>query len=506
MDKPKYYTKLTDGFKTLIILIFATLLSLLFFDITDSVINVSISYVLAIILISKYTTGYFWGIISSFAGLFGVNYFISHSNFYLAFTRNSYFTFIGMLIISLIVCTTTAHLKSLGLKALEREKDTRKLNDINSRLLSLNGTENIADLALYYMMEFTKNPVIFYGHSPQRGDMGIIKSNMTGAVKIFRSRHEVFLAHWAFENKCSSGNGTTFGKGSSCTYFPLISHNEIWGVMGVYVMNQHPISDSTLEYIHLILSQVAIALERQHLSDAGQKIMLEGEKEKTRANLLRAVSHDLRTPLTGMIGASEALLNSKEELSQTEQTKKLIRYIYEDSTWLLHMVENLLSVTRIKEGDMAVNKVSEPLEEVVTEAVWRLRKRVPGVDIIIHIPSELILIPMDATLIEQVIINLIDNAIKYAGKENPITLTVKKKTTFVSFEVSDMGPGIIPERLSNIFDDISWTKNKTTDTSKGFGIGLSICKTIINAHGGDITVKNKAGRGAVFTFTLPLKP
>jgi len=388
------------------------------------------------------------------------------------------------------------------LKALEREENTKKINHINTELLSLHGIDNIANLALDYMMEFTHNPVIFYVHSPQKGDLGIIKSIQVDATKIFHSRHEVFLAHWAFENKCCSGNGTTFGKDSSCTYFPLISHNEIWGVIGVFV-DQYAISNSTLEYINLILPQVAIALERQHLSDSSQDIMVEREKEKTRANLLRAVSHDLRTPLTGMIGASESLLSNNKELSDTEKTQ-LLQYIYEDSNWLLHMVENLLSVTRIREGGSTVKKVPEPLEEVITEAVWRLRKRVTGTNIKIDIPPELIIIPIDATLIEQVIINLLENAIKYAGKENPITLKVRNKSSYVSFEFSDNGPGIIPERLPNIFDDISWTKNKATDTSKGFGIGLSICKTIINAHGGNISVRNKTDRGAVFKFTLPL--
>ncbi len=505
MDTPNYKMNMNivDGLKTLIILILSTILSYIFLHITNSMINISMSYILGIILVSKYTSGYFWGILSSFAGLFGVNYFVSHSEFYLAFTKNGYFTFIGMLLISIIVSTTTAHLKGYALKALEREQNTKKINRINTQLLSLNGIENIANLALDYIMEFTNNPVIFYEHSPQKGDNGIIKGVQADVAKIFHSRHETFLAHWAFENKCSSGNGTAFGKASSCTYFPLISHDEIWGMIGVYVVDQNPISDSTLEYINLILSQVAIALERQHLSDSSHDIMIEREKEKTRANLLRAVSHDLRTPLTGMIGASESLISNKDALNDSEKTQ-LLQYIYEDSNWLLHMVENLLSVTRIREGDSTVKKVPEPLEEVITEAVWRLRKRVSGTNIQIDIPPELILIPMDATLIEQVIINLLENAIKYAGKENPITLKVRKKFSYVTFEFSDNGPGIIPERLPHIFDDISWTKNKATDTSKGFGIGLSICKTIINAHDGEITVQNKPDRGAVFKFTLPL--
>lgn len=502
MNRNKQKTYIKDGVTTLSMLLLATLLCVIFFRFTNNAVNISISYILAIIIISKQTNGYIWGIFSCFVSIIGVNYFLSHSSIYKLNTRNSYFTYIGMLIISILVCTTTTKLKIHVIKAQEREKSSKRLNEINLQLLSLNGVDNIAYLALNYIMEFTHCPVIFYENSPQKGDVGIIKGNLEEAKKIFRTRHETFLAHWTFENKCPSGEGTSFGKGSSCTYFPLISHNEIWGVIGIYVMNQTPISDSTLEYINLILSQVAIALERQHLSDASHEIMVEREKEKTKANLLRAVSHDLRTPLTSMIGASEALLNSEGKLSNQEQ-KKMLRYIYEDSNWLLHMVENLLSITRIKDGGTTVSKVLEPLEEVVTEAVWRFRKRIPDTNIQVKVPDELLFIPMDATLIEQVIINLLENAIKYAGKENLVTLTVIKKLGYVVFEIADDGPGILPERLPYIFDSITFTKNETTDSSRGFGIGLSICKTIVIAHGGHIFAKNKEGRGAVFTFTLP---
>ncbi|MFV0343689.1 MAG: ATP-binding protein [Anaerocolumna sp.] len=504
MANSSYKNKRLDGLKTLVILTLSSFIGYLFLHLTNSIINATLSYILGIMIVSKYTSGYLWSLLSSFAGLVGINIFLSYSHYSSSSSQNSYFTLMAILIISISVCVNKARLKNYTQKTLEREEYTKKTNKINSSLLSLNGVDTIANLAIDYVMEFTQTPVIFYQTSPQKGDPGIIKGSSIESERVFHSSHETFLAHWTFENKCSSGSGSTFGKSSSCTYFPLISHNQIWGVIGIYVLGQNPICESTLEYINIILSQVAIALERQHLSDSSQEIMIEREKEKTRANLLRAVSHDLRTPLTGMIGASDSLLNHHEKLNDSEK-RQLLQFIYEDSNWLLHMVENLLSVTRIRESGTAVKKTPEPLEEVITEAVWRLRKRVAGTKITIDIPPELIIVPMDATLIEQVLLNLLENAVKYAGIENPINLKVTTDSTYVSFTVSDTGPGLPVERLQGIFDNISFKPNDSIDTSKGFGIGLSICKTIVNAHGGTITAKNNVDKGAQFQFTLPLE-
>jgi two-component system sensor histidine kinase KdpD len=231
--------------------------------------------------------------------------------------------------------------------------------------------------------------------------------------------------------------------------------------------------------------------------------MVETEKEKMRANLLRAVSHDLRTPLTGMIGASETLIKNKALLSE-EEKDKLIGHVYEDSNWLLHMVENLLSVTRIREGESSVNKLPEPIEEVVSEAIMRVKKRYPKAQITVKVPDEFLMVPMDATLIEQVIMNLIENALIHSGSTLPIELIVSQNENDILFRVSDQGMGIKEDRLSTLFDGYSHMDNKSSDSTKGIGIGLSICKTIINAHGGTIWAENQEGGGAVFSFNLPM--
>ena len=231
------------------------------------------------------------------------------------------------------------------------------------------------------------------------------------------------------------------------------------------------------------------------------ELQIEKEKEKMRSNLLRAISHDLRTPLTGMIGASSTYLEAKDQLDE-EAKDQLVMGIKEDANWLLNMVENLLSVTRINNETAKVTKTSEPVEEVLSEAVIRLKKRLPDANIHVRVPEEFLMVPMDAVLIEQVLINLLENAVVHAESTEPIECYVESLSDYAIFHVRDYGVGIPPEKLATIFDGSSSTTSTSPDGRKGMGIGLSICKTIILAHGGEIKAINHT-RGAEFYFTLP---
>lgn len=494
---------------TFLLFLFATLSSQFFIRLTDNNSSASIIYFLSVFLVSRLTAGYFWGILTSVSAIISVNYFFTFPYNKLDFSLSGYpVTFICMLAVSIITSTMTAHIKQQAKLAYEREERTRllnqMLNEINTKLLSTNGLTYIIDLTLDYISQFTDSSAIFYLKSPQSGDKGMLRSRSPSHDKIMNSRHEKFIAHWVFENRKPAGVGTDFCGESSCIYLPLIAHDAIWGVIGIYCVNQKPIEENDIICLNLMVSHVAISIERQHLSDSQQLILIETEKEKMRANLLRAVSHDLRTPLTGMIGASETLMKNKQYLSE-EEKDKMISYIYEDSNWLLHMVENLLTVTRIRAGSSAVNKTTEPLEEVVAEVIMRIKKRYPKAQIEVKVPDEFIMVPMDATLIEQVIINLVENALKHSESISPVELTAIKDEKYIEFHIADRGIGIREDRMEAIFDGYPHTGNQSSDAMKGIGIGLSICKTIIKAHGGAMSVRNRDGGGAVFTFTLPLK-
>ena len=233
-----------------------------------------------------------------------------------------------------------------------------------------------------------------------------------------------------------------------------------------------------------------------------EKIKAENEKEKMRANLLRAVSHDLRTPLTTIYGSSSAIIEKYEQLNK-EQILQLAGGIKEDSEWLVRMVENLLSVTRIDSGQVKIIKTPTVLEELIDSVVLKFKKRYPAQNVQLDIPDDMIIIPMDAILIEQVIVNILENAVQHAEGMTQITLKVFTYLDKAIFEIKDNGCGINPKRLETLFSGYCVAEDDIADSQKkNAGIGLSVCATIIKAHGGSIEAENERQGGAVFRFAL----
>lgn len=227
----------------------------------------------------------------------------------------------------------------------------------------------------------------------------------------------------------------------------------------------------------------------------------EGEKERMRANLLRAVSHDLRTPLTTIYGSSTTLLENGDVLTQ-EQTDKIITGIKEDSQWLVRMVENLLSITRIDSGQVKIIKTPTVLDELIDSVVLKFKKRYPTQRIDLELPDDMIMIPMDAVLIEQVLINILENAVEHAVGMTQLKVRVFTLGNQAIFEIKDDGCGIHPKRLDTIFTGYYTSDDVVADGRKNAGIGLSVCATIIKAHGGSIKAENGKTGGAVFRFAL----
>ena len=231
-------------------------------------------------------------------------------------------------------------------------------------------------------------------------------------------------------------------------------------------------------------------------------VKAESEKERMRANLLRAVSHDLRTPLTTIYGSSSTLLENRTTMSE-DQRVRILEGIREDSQWLIRMVENLLSITRIDSGKVKILKSSTVLDDLIDAVALKFQKRYPGQPLEIRIPDEIVMIPMDAMLIEQVIINILENAVHHAEGMTKLLLQVRTAGRKAVFEIRDNGCGIPENRLSKLFTGICPPDDKVPDSRKrNAGIGLSVCATIIKAHGGEISAENSPEGGAVFRFTL----
>ena len=256
------------------------------------------------------------------------------------------------------------------------------------------------------------------------------------------------------------------------------------------------VSAVVMTVIAFLTSTLTTQVKRQ------EAIKAETEKERMRANLLRAISHDLRTPLTAIYGSSSVLRENGDTLTP-EQRDKMLRGIQEDSQWLVQMVENLLSITRIDSGSVRLNKISTALDELIDSVIVKFRNRYPDRKVILELPEELIIIPMDALLIQQVLTNILENAVHHGGNPSQIRLRVTVEDHNAVFEISDDGQGIDPERLPKIFTGYYDNRDGAVDTARrNAGIGLSVCATIIRAHGGTISAENAPTGGAVFRFTL----
>ena len=270
-----------------------------------------------------------------------------------------------------------------------------------------------------------------------------------------------------------------------------------------FAVSGYPLTFLFMYFISILTSATPFRLKEQarRIKD-DEDLIMEAEKEKLRANLLRAVSHDLRTPLTSIIGASSSYLDNEETLS-AEEKRRLVSQISEDADWLLHMVENLLSVTRITDsGANTLKKNPEVMEEVLLDAISTIRKRYPSMQIHMSLPDELLIVPMDPLLIKQVIMNLLENAYFHAHSQKPVECFLRSSAESASVHIRDYGIGIPKEHTDDIFDAAPSSPSSASDTRKGMGIGLSICKAIINAHGGSIHAVSHPD-GAEFYFTLP---
>ena len=235
-----------------------------------------------------------------------------------------------------------------------------------------------------------------------------------------------------------------------------------------------------------------------------EKLKAEAEKERMRGNLLRAVSHDLRTPLTSIYGACSTVIENYDEISREKQLK-LLGDIRADAQWLNRMVENLLSVTRVDADKVRLSKHSTVLEELIDALLIKFHKHYPDQQIHVQIPDEFVSIPMDPVLIEQVLMNLLENAVFHAhGMEN-LWLRVEKENEFAHFYVEDDGCGIPPERLAHLFSGLLDSETPIDSGRSNMGIGLSVCNTIIKAHGAQISAANRPSGGAVFSFALEME-
>jgi two-component system sensor histidine kinase KdpD len=492
----------TIGIMTLV-----TFLAFLFRDIGFYESNIIVAYILGVLLVAKQTEGFFYGIAASIIGVLTFNFFFTEPYYSFSTYRPDYsVTFIIMLIAAIITSTLTTKVKKEAALSHLREERAKILYQFSKNLLQVRSIYQIAEVGVKDIAELFNRSVIIAAVNSSGGlrEQHIYVISEDDRATITKSFNEIQVITELVKKSHPQDTGTITFDDSSVNYLPIKGPSGHLGVIGVCCVDNKPLSDEQKILLEAVTTQIALAIEREILSEKQQKSVMEMESERLRGNLLRAVSHDLRTPLTGILGATATILDNDDALDKTVK-RNLLQGVYEDASWLIHSVENILSITRMDEGKIEIKKNMEAVEEVVAEAVARIKKLTSNHTLQIDIPDDLVILPMDGILIEQVLINLIDNAIKYTPFGTIIEIKVQIDGEKVVFDVSDNGNGIAEEKLNLIFNRFYTTSTMNNVGRHGTGLGLAICKSIITAHDGEITAFNNASGGATFRFVLPCK-
>lgn len=405
------------------------------------------------------------------------------------------FTFAVMLVTGLVISTLTVRVKQQAEAARNRERRTGALYSLSRELAALPTREAIAQAACRQLAAATDSRVTIL--LPIDGRL----MPLDGAIGFEPDDHGRGVAQWVYEHHEPAGLGTDTLPGADALYLPLNVAGGTFGVLGIMPERvERVIQPEQFRLLEAFASQIALAIERADLAREAEQIRLQMETEQLRNSLLSAISHDLRTPLATITGASSTLMDLNS--GANDGVRELAEAIFDESERLNRLVGNLLDMTRLEAGAIRVRKELQPLEEVVGVVLERLGRQLREHPVATRLPAELPPVPIDGLLIQQVLTNLLENAAKYSPLGTPIELSASADAHTLTVEVSDGGQGIKPGDEERIFDKFF----RSAASVSGAGLGLPICRGIIELHGGRIWAENRPDGGAVFRFTLPIPP
>ena len=459
--------------------------------------NLIMIYLLGVVVIAA-RLGLGPAIFTALLSVGAFDFFFVEPRFTLAVADSQYLvTFVVMLAVSIVISSLTARIQKQAGLASVRERRTAALYSMTRQLSSTRGTEKLLQIAVKHVSDVFESDVV--GLMPDEEGRLLVRAG--NEAKFPFSARERGVAQWVFDLGRPAGLGTDTLPAAEAMYVPLIATRGPVGVLGV-----HPARPSrllTADQIQLLESfagQAALAVECDRLADEAQKSQVAAEAEKSRSSLLSSVSHDLRTPLAAICGASSSLL---EESRLNESARhELLETIHEESTRMTRLVANLLEMTKLEAGTK-MKKEWCPLEEVVGGSLTRLEKALQDHPVRVKLPPDLPIVPQDVILMEQVFTNLLENIVKYTPPGTTAEITATVDGGAVRVEISDDGPGLTTGDEKKIFE--KFYRGKSSTQSRGAGLGLAICRGIIEAHGGKIWAENRPSGGAIFRFTLPLK-
>lgn len=481
---------------TIIVMFFCTLVSFVFDDIEIRTENIMLIYLIGVLLIVVETRNFLWGIAASFLSILTFNYLFTNPTYSLRIDDFNYIiTMIVFLFVSFITGSLVNKLQQHALKARNSALQTTAIYEITRAYLTLSGIDTILHhtIGSLYAAQNTIC-VVFYQDAQILRKIEHQWPTDTEA--------DAGMAALCMEHECECGQGTSFYEDQDWTYHPLRCNDKLLGVYALY--HESAFSEEQRLFVHTLISQMEMAVEREILHLEQEQNKIEIEKEKLRNTLLHSISHDLRTPLTGIAGSSTLICENYDDLDD-ETIYNLVKAISNDALWLNQLVENLLNMTRIQDGKLLIQQNKEVVDDIICEAVSRCESRREGHTLKVTLPKDVLLIEMDGRLIIQVLVNMIDNAIKHTPDASAIEIRCYREHDVAVFEIIDQGEGIDEKIRDHLFESFVTTKNERSDSKRGVGLGLTICKSIIDAHHGEIFAYNRNdASGAVFGFKLKL--
>ncbi len=492
--------------KTLLVVALATMIGAAFyaFGIRDA--NIITIYILGVLITAIWTQGHLYGAFASLLSVVAFNYFYTVPRFTFRASAPDYpVTFLIMLIASIISSTLATRVKKQARQASQKAYYTELLLSSSQKLQQGRNEQEILLIAAQQLSILLDRPILY---ALDRGEENLQfqatpkekASELIGAMAM----EEQGVADWVLKNNKHAGATTNTLSDAHNLYLAVRGIQGVMGVVGIPAKYYPPLEVFEKNMMIAILNECGLIMERRRLQEEKQAIEMETQQERLRSNLLRAISHDLRTPLTSISGNAGVLMEKSIVLDEKKK-QELYSSIYDDSMWLVNLTENLLSITRIENGTMNLQMDAQLLDDVFQEALAHVDRQVKEHVITTELPDDLLMAKMDVRLIIQVIINIVNNAIKYTPAGSHITLRAEKRGKMVAVSISDDGPGISVPAKVHLFDMFYTASQGKSDNRRGLGLGLSLCRSIVMAHGGTITVTDNVPRGAVFTFTLPLE-
>lgn len=468
--------------------------------------NIIMVFVLGVVLICSITGHQAYGLISSIVSVLAFDFFFTEPQFTLVAYGHGYpVTFVIMFLVAFLTGSLAIRLRENAKQASKSAYRTTILFDTNQLLQKAESREEIVSTTCNQLVKLLgKDVVIYMAEDGKLSKQPKVFSSAEGtSEETYTTKKEEAVAEWVFKNNRSAGATTDTLPDAKCLYLSLRVNENVYGVVGIVMKDDQILESFESNILLSILDEGAMALENDKNEREKEEAAVMAKNEQIRANLLRAVSHDLRTPLTSISGNASNLLSNDTSLDRNTK-QRLYLDIYDDSMWLNSMVEDLLTVARIEEGRLNLRISTELVEDTITEALHHVNRRSVEHHIMVEQEDEFLMAKMDGKLIVQVIINIVDNAIQYTPVGSHIVISTWRDGDWAVVSVADDGYGVSDDAKALVFDMFYTGDTQIADGCRSSGLGLSICKSIVDAHGGELTVTDNVPHGAVFTFTLPV--